>query len=253
MDKRTRKQLVNKQFGLIGKNISYSFSQKYFSNKFNKESILDCSYKNFDLNSIESFPNIFKENSNIKGLNITIPYKETIFPYLDKLNSKAKRIGAVNTIRVTKKGKLKGYNTDEYGFRKSLAPYLKKHHKKALILGTGGASKAIAFALKKLHIQYQFVSRSDHGKFNYNSLSSDIIAEHHLIINCTPLGTFPNINECPDIPYEAITSKHLLYDLIYNPEETTFLKKGKTKEAVTINGLKMLELQAEKSWSIWNR
>lgn len=247
------KHKTNKQFGLIGKNISYSFSQKYFSNKFKKEELLNYSYKNFDIQSIESFPDIVKENPTIKGLNVTIPFKETIFPYLDKLNSKAKRIGAVNTIRVTKKGKLKGYNTDEHGFRKSLAPSLKKHHKKALILGTGGASKAIAFALKKLHIQYQFVSRSDTGSYNYESLTPEVIAEHHLIINCTPLGTFPNIDVCPNIPYEAITSKHLLYDLIYNPEETTFLRKGKTKGATTINGLKMLELQAEKAWEIWNK
>jgi len=247
------KHKTSKQFGLIGKNISYSFSQKYFSNKFNKEGLLNCSYKNFDIKSIEEFSDVFKENPNIKGLNITIPYKETIFPHLDKLSNKAKHIGAVNTLRVTKKGKLKGYNTDEYGFRKSLSPFLKKHHKKALVLGTGGASKAIAFALKKLHIQYQFVSRSNNGSFNYDSLSSEVIAEHHLIINCTPLGTFPNIDDCPNIPYEAITSKHLLYDLIYNPEETTFLRKGKTKGATTVNGLKMLELQAEKSWDIWNK
>jgi len=253
MDKKTEKQKTNKQFGLVGKNISYSFSNKYFSNKFKKEGLPHCYYNNFDLKSIEYFPDIFKENPNIKGLNITIPYKEVIFPHLDKLSSKAKRIGAVNTIRITKKGKLKGYNTDEYGFRKSLSPYLKKHHKKALILGTGGASKAIAFSLKKLHIQYQFVSRSANESFNYDSLSPEVIAEHHLIINCTPLGTFPNINDCPNIPYEAITNKHLLYDLIYNPEETTFLKKGKTKGAVTVNGLKMLELQAEKAWSIWNK
>jgi len=247
------KHKINKQFGLIGKNISYSFSQKYFSNKFNKEELHNCSYKNFDIQSIESFPDIFKKNPTIKGLNITIPYKESIFPHLDKLSNKAKRIGAVNTIRITKKGKLKGYNTDEYGFRKSLVPFLKKHHKKALILGTGGASKAIAFALKKLHIQYQFVSRSANGSFNYESLTSEAIAEHHLIINCTPLGTFPNTDDCPNIPYESITSKHLLYDLIYNPEETTFLRKGKSNGATAVNGLKMLELQAEKAWEIWNK
>ena len=253
MDTKMKKHKTNKQFGLIGKNISYSFSQKYFSNKFNKEELLNCSYKNFDIQSIENFLNIFKENPNIKGLNVTIPYKEIILPHLDKLSNKAKRIGAINTIRVTKKGKLKGYNTDEYGFRKSLSPFLKTHHKKALVFGTGGASKAIAFALKKLHIQYQFVSRSDNGSFNYDSLTPEIIAEHHLIINCTPLGTFPNIDDCPNIPYKSITSKHLLYDLIYNPEETTFLRKGKTKGATTVNGLKMLELQAEKAWEIWNK
>ena len=253
MAAKMEKHKKSKQFGLIGKNISYSFSQKYFSNKFIREELSNCTYKNFDLKSIEEFSDIFKANPNIKGLNVTIPYKEAIFPHLDKLNSKAKRIGAVNTIRVTKKGKLKGYNTDEYGFRKSLAQHLKKHHKKALILGTGGASKAIAFALKKLHIQYQFVSRGTNGSYNYDSLTSEIIATHHLIINCTPLGTFPNINDCPDIPYKAITNQHLLYDLIYNPEETTFLKKGKDQGATTVNGLRMLELQAEKAWEIWNK
>lgn len=251
MDTEIKKQ--HKQYGLIGRNISYSFSQKYFSEKFNKEGLNNCSYINFDLKEITDFSGIFKSDVNIKGLNITIPYKEAIFPHLDKLNSKAKRIGAVNTIRITKKGNLKGYNTDEYGFRKSLGPYLKKHHKEALILGTGGASKAVAFALKKLHIQYQFVSRNTNGIYNYDSLTPEIIAAHHLIINCTPLGTFPNIEACPNIPYEAITDQHLLYDLIYNPEETTFLKKGKTQGATTVNGLKMLELQAEKAWSIWNK
>lgn len=253
MDKKIERQNTNNQFGLIGRNISYSFSQKYFSNKFSNEGLSNCSYKNFDLKSIEELHNVLKENHNIKGLNVTIPYKEVIFPYLDKLSSKAKRIGAVNTIRVTKKGNLKGYNTDEYGFRKSLIPYLKKHHQKALILGTGGASKAIAFALKKLHIQYQFVSRSTNGSYNYDSLTPEIIAEHHLIINCTPLGTFPNIDDCPNIPYDAITNKHILYDLIYNPEETTFLSKGKHKGAIAVNGAKMLELQAEKAWEIWNK
>lgn len=243
----------HEQYGLIGRNISYSFSQKYFSKKFNKEGLNNCSYINFDLKEITDFSGIFKSDVNIKGLNITIPYKEAILPHLDKLNSKAKRIGAVNTIRITKKGKLKGYNTDEYGFRKSLDPYLKTHHKKALILGTGGASKAIAFALKKLQIQYQFVSRNTNGIYNYDSLTPEIIAAHNLIINCTPLGTFPNIEACPNIPYEAITDQHLLYDLIYNPEETTFLKKGKTQGATTVNGLRMLELQAEKAWRIWNK
>ena len=152
-----------------------------------------------------------------------------------------------------KKGQLKGYNTDEYGFRKALTPLLKKHHKKALILGTGGASKAIAFALKKLHIKYQFVSRNTEGMYKYNTLTSEIIKEHQLTINCTPLGTFPNTDNCPDIPYTALTNQHLLFDLIYNPEITTFLQKGKDQGASITNGLKMLELQAEKAWSILNK
>lgn len=240
------------QFGLIGKNISYSFSQHYFTEKFKRENLLNHQYQNFDIQDISALHNILKKQKNLKGFNVTIPYKEAIFPFLDKINAKALRIGAVNTIRLTKKGKLKGYNTDEYGFRKSLIPLLEKHHKKALILGTGGASKAIAYTLKKLHIPYQFVSRKEGTDFIYNSLSSEIIKEHQIIINCTPLGTAPNVDKYPDIPYGAITNKHLLYDLIYNPSETLFLKKGKERGAKIHNGLKMLELQAEKAWKIWN-
>jgi len=253
MDTKMKKTVQNKQYGLVGKNISYSFSQKHFTEKFNKEKLHNCSYINFDIKAITDFSGIFDSNSEIKGLNVTIPYKESVFPYLDKINSKAKRIGAVNTIRITKKGKLKGYNTDEYGFRKALLPYLKKHHKKALILGTGGASKAVSFALKKLQIQYQFVSRNTDGVYNYSSLTASIIEEHQLIINCTPLGTSPNTDYYPDIPYNAITDKHLLFDLIYNPEVTTFLKKGREQGATITNGLKMLELQAERAWEIWNK
>lgn len=248
-----KKEKTYKQYGLIGKNISYSFSKQYFSEKFKTEKLLYCNYTNFDISSIEAFPQIIKSTSNLKGLNVTIPYKETIFPYLDKISSKAQRIGAVNTIKITKKGKLKGYNTDEYGFRKSLLPLLQKHHQKALILGTGGASKAIAYTLKKLEIPYQFVSRKTEEAYNYSSLTNKIIAEHQIIINCTPLGTYPNTENFPDIPYSAITDKHLLYDLVYNPSETVFLKKGKQQGAITCNGLKMLELQAEKAWKIWHK
>jgi shikimate dehydrogenase len=249
----TKKKSQHKTYGLIGRNISYSFSKEYFSEKFKSENIENTTYLNFDLNTINEFPEIFISTESIKGLNVTIPYKETIIPYLDKINSKATRIGAVNTIRLTKKGHLKGYNTDEYGFRKSILPLLENHHKKALILGTGGASKAIAFALKKLHIPYQFVSRKTDNNFDYNSLTETVIKEHQIIINCTPLGTHPNIDDCPNIPYYAISDKHLLYDLIYNPEETTFLRKGRENGAKTCNGLKMLELQAEKAWKIWNK
>lgn len=249
----TKKKSQHKTYGLIGKNISYSFSKEYFSKKFESENTKNTSYVNFDLTSVDKFSELFRSTKAIHGLNVTIPYKETIIPYLDKVNSKAARIGAVNTIRITKKGKLKGYNTDEYGFRKTLLPLLEQHHKKALILGTGGASKAIAYALKKLHIPYQFVSRKTGDNYDYNSLTEEVIEKHHIIINCTPLGTFPNISDCPDIPYNAISNKHLLYDLIYNPEETTFLRKGREKGAITCNGLKMLEFQAEKAWVIWNK
>ena len=239
------------KFGLIGKNIDYSFSRAYFNKKFESET-LSYTYENFDIDDIEAFPGILKEQEFIRGLNVTIPYKETIIPYLDKLNKKARKIGAVNTIKVTKKGKLIGYNTDYYGFKKSLEPLLHPHHTKALILGTGGASKAIKFALKLLAIQYSTVSRKKgDGTFTYDMLNADILENHPIIINCTPLGTFPDIENCPPIPYGAITSKHLLYDLIYNPAETTFLKQGKLNGATVCNGLKMLELQAEKAWKIW--
>lgn len=243
-----------RKFGLIGKNISYSFSRCYFNNKFESESITNVSYQNFDLDSLKEFKSIFKDHSEISGLNVTIPYKEIIIEYLDSLSKTAKKIGAVNTIKITKKGKLKGYNTDYYGFKKSLKPLLQNQHKKALILGTGGASKAVAYALKKLNISYTYVSRSKTSdNLIYNELDDSIIKEYLVIINCSPLGTHPNINDCPNIPYDAITQNHILFDLIYNPEETLFLKQGKLKGCSTSNGLKMLELQAEKSWEIWNR
>ncbi|AUP78058.1 shikimate dehydrogenase family protein [Flavivirga eckloniae] len=242
------------KLGLLGKDISYSFSRTYFKKKFENENITNTTYENFDIKSIDLFPSIIKNTSDLKGLNVTIPYKEVVMPYLDKVNKKAKAIGAVNTIKVTKKGKLVGYNTDCYGFKKSIEPFLKPHHKSALILGTGGASKAIAYTLKKLGITYQYVSRkqSEGIGFTYDLLTEDAIKQHQIIINCTPLGTFPNVDDCPDIPYQAISNQHILFDLIYNPEETKFLKSGKSNGAITINGLNMLKLQAEKAWSIWN-
>lgn len=242
------------KLGLLGKNISYSFSKTYFKNKFENENIKQTTYENFDIESIDLFPSIIKNTKGLKGLNVTIPYKEQVIPFLDKINKKAKAIGAVNTIKITKKGKLVGYNTDCYGFKKSLKPFLKAHHKKALILGTGGASKAIAYILKTLDIEYNYVSRttSKHVQFTYDSLSENDIKNHQIIINCTPLGTFPKVNDCPKIPYKAIGSTHILFDLIYNPEETKFLNLGKTNGATIINGLDMLKFQAEKAWRIWN-
>ncbi len=242
------------KFGLIGKHIDYSFSRGYFSEKFKNEG-LQHTYQNFDIDNIELFPSIIKNTSNLKGLNVTIPYKEAVIPYLDKLHKTAKKIGAVNTIKITKNGNLKGYNTDYYGFYKSIKPLLKPHHKKALILGTGGASKAIAYALERLGIPFEYVSRtkSDTVKYTYDSISEVIVSTYQIIINCTPLGTHPNINICPNIPYDGINSSHLLFDLIYNPEETKFLFTGKLKGASTHNGAKMLELQAEKAWAIWNK
>lgn len=242
------------KLGLIGKNISYSFSRDYFNKKFETEKIKNVSYENFDIESINSFPLLVKNTENIKGFNVTIPYKETIIPYLDALDETANKIGAVNTIKITNEKKLIGYNTDFYGFKESLKPLLKPHHKKALILGTGGASKAIAFSLKALNIEFSYVSRviKPHIDFDYFSLTEDIIQEHEIIINCTPVGTFPDVDKFPKIPYSGITKNHILYDLIYNPKETSFLKQGILHNASIINGLKMLELQAEEAWSIWN-
>ncbi|CAH8294667.1 shikimate dehydrogenase [Mariniflexile fucanivorans] len=241
------------KLGLLGKNISYSFSRAYFKEKFENEGITDTEYGNFDIETIDLFPSIIKNTENLKGLNVTIPYKEVVLPFLDKINKKAKAIGAVNTIKITKKGKLVGYNTDCYGFKKTLKPYLKSHHKSALILGTGGASKAIAYTFKELGIPYHYVSRkqSEGISFTYDSITETDVKNHQIIINSTPLGTFPNIEECPNIPYTAITSNHILFDLIYNPEETKFLRLGKAQGATTINGLNMLKLQAEKAWAIW--
>lgn len=242
------------KLGLLGKDISYSFSRTYFKKKFENEGIDNTSYENFDIENIDLFPSIIKNTKGIKGLNVTIPYKEQVIPFLDKINKKAKAIGAVNTIKITKKGKLVGYNTDCYGFKKTLKPFIKSHHKKALILGTGGASKAIAYTLNEMGITYQYVSRklSDGIGFSYETLTEDDITDSQIIINSTPVGTFPNVEDCPNIPYQAIHEKHILFDLIYNPEETKFLRLGKKNQATTINGLGMLEFQAEKSWSIWN-
>ncbi|MGV9003620.1 shikimate dehydrogenase family protein [Flavobacterium sp.] len=241
-------------FGLIGKNISYSFSKKYFTEKFALANRQGYMYENFDLESIEEFPSIIKTNSDLKGLNVTIPYKEGIIPYLDKLSKTAALIGAVNVIRITKKGKLKGYNSDFYGFMKSLEPLLQAHHQNALILGTGGASKGVAFALDKLGILYTFVSREEKpGTIMYQRVNATTFANHQIIINCTPSGTSPSIDEFPSIPYQYFTKKHIAFDLIYNPEETQFLKKAKSKGAAIKNGSEMLILQAEKSWKIWNK
>lgn len=242
-----------RKFGLLGKNISYSFSKDYFAKKFKKEAITNASYENFDSETIQQLENILAANPSLKGLNVTIPYKEAVIPYLYRLNKEAKAIGAVNTIKITKTGKLTGYNTDFHGFKETLQPLLKQHHKTALILGTGGASKAIAYALELLNIDYTFVSRTKTAhQYSYNELDAHLIKSHHIIINCTPLGTHPNVNDCPTLPYHAITQQHILYDLIYNPAKTLFLQQGEKQGATIINGLKMLELQAEKAWEIWN-
>ena len=240
-------------FGLLGRNISYSFSSGYFGEKFEKLQLNNHSYVNFDIPTIEKFPSLLSQS--INGMNVTIPYKQEIIPFLDEIDTEAQEIGAVNTIKFLENGKLKGFNTDVYGFKNSLLPLLKPNHTKALILGTGGASKAVDYALKSLHIETLFVSRSAtvSNQIFYDELTEEIIADYTIVINCTPLGTFPNVEHCPNIPYQHITENHLLYDLIYNPSETTFLHKGKKQGAVIKNGLEMLKLQAEKSWQIWNQ
>ncbi len=247
----TKNDAVSK-FGLIGKNIGYSFSKRFFSEKFEKEN-LPHSYENFDISSITEIARILSETPNLKGLNVTIPYKKAIIPLLDKMDPEAAKIGAVNTIKISADKKLTGFNTDHFGFQKSLEPFLPLQQKTALILGTGGASKAIAFALQNLGFNYKFVSRNiDSDILTYAELNESIIENHLLIINCTPLGTSPNIADCPPLPYQFLSKNHLLFDLIYNPAETEFLKRGKQYGAKTCNGLKMLELQAEKAWEIWN-
>ncbi|SDX14586.1 shikimate dehydrogenase [Lutibacter oricola] len=242
------------KFGLLGKDISYSFSRKYFTEKFEKLGLTNLKYVNFDLPEIEEFPFItYQKEDEFGGINVTIPYKESVMRYMSEIDADAKEIGAVNTIKFTEDNKMVGYNTDYYGFQKAIEPLLKNHHKKALILGTGGASKAVLFALKNKGIECKFVSRriSDNN-FLYSILNKEIMEEYTVIVNCTPLGTHPNVTEAPNIPFEYITDKHLLFDLIYNPEKTKFLAEGEKRGATIKNGLEMLELQAEKSWEIWN-
>ena len=253
--KRTSVMKKNKKFGLLGKDISYSFSKKYFTEKFKNLGLKNYSYDNFDLQKIEDFPSEYDAVIDcIQGFNVTIPYKEEIIRYLDDIDDEAKTIGAVNTIKINQDGKLKGYNTDIYGFENSMKPLLKSNVKKALILGTGGASKAIAFVLNKNDIRFKYVSRSpkDSRTISYRDLTEEVINNHQLIVNCTPLGTFPNIESSPDIPYEFLTEEHFLFDLVYNPELSVFLFRGKERGAIIKNGEEMLQLQADRSWEIWN-
>ncbi|SMC75259.1 shikimate dehydrogenase family protein [Moheibacter sediminis] len=237
------------QFGLIGKNIAYSFSAKFFTEKFKTENIENHFYGIFDLNEISEVKNTF-QIEHLKGCNVTIPYKEQIIPFLDELDADAEKIGAVNCIKI-QNGIKKGYNTDAVGFEKSIQPLLNSNHQNALILGDGGAAKAVKFVLEKLNIPFKTVTRS--GNFTYSDLNSEIIQNHQVIVNCTPVGTFPNIDNAPEIPYEFLTSQHLLYDLIYNPEKTKFLEWGEKNGTKIKNGYEMLVLQAEKSWEIWNQ
>lgn len=239
------------KYGLIGRNIGYSFSMAFFSTKFKQEKRKDT-YHNFDIENISQLTQILELEKEIKGLNVTIPYKEDVLPMLDRVDKEAKKIGAVNTIKVLKDGRLAGYNTDHYGFAQALSGFLPLTEKTALILGSGGSSKAIRYVLEAMDFDYKIVSRTpcEEG-LSYQDLTQEVIERYCLIVNCTPVGTFPNIQDCPDIPYQYITSKHMLFDLIYNPRETEFLKRGFAKGAKVSNGLKMLEYQAKKAWAIW--
>ncbi|GHA43970.1 shikimate 5-dehydrogenase [Salinimicrobium marinum] len=240
------------KYGLLGMNISYSFSRSYFSKKFEQLGI-KASYENFDLQEIYKIREVIENNKDLKGLNVTIPYKEQIIPFLNELDRTAAEIGAVNTIKISENGALKGFNTDSFGFVESIKPYLKNHHKKALILGTGGASKAVAYGLKSLDIEYQYVSRrTSEMSISYEQLSEEIMQEHQVIVNCTPLGTSPKTAEYPAVPVELISERQVVFDLIYNPSETRLMQLASEKGATVVNGLRMLELQAERAWEIWN-
>lgn len=242
-----------RKFGLIGYPLGHSFSKGYFTQKFSDQSITDASYENFPIASIDELKQVLDFQPELRGLNVTIPYKEQVIPYLHNQSPEVKEINACNCISI-KDGQLTGYNTDFIGFKNSLLVKLKPHHTNALILGWGGASKAVAYALKTLGINYLIVSRRSTLPFsiNYEALNETIMSQHQLIINCTPIGMYPAIEQAPGIPYQYISENHFLFDLIYNPAQTMFLQLGEERGATIENGLDMLSLQAEESWRIWN-
>jgi shikimate dehydrogenase len=241
-----------KEFGLVGKTLTHSFSQKYFTEKFEKEHIPNSNYSLFPLDSIQEIGELIA-TPNLSGLNVTIPYKESVIQFLDSLDEAAKNIGAVNTI-VFKNGKTIGYNTDVIGFQNSIKPFLTNKHERALILGTGGGAKAIRYVLENIGITCLTVSRNPkEGEANYSNLSPKLLSFYKLIVNCTPLGTFPNVDEAPNLPYEALDEEHLLYDLVYNPPLTKFMQLGKENGATVLNGYDMLVGQAEAAWKLWNK
>ena len=245
------------EFGLIGYPLSHSFSRKFFTNKFESEGI-NAEYLNFELEDISRLPHIIVSHPDLLGINVTIPYKEEVMKFLDYIDEEAAMIKAVNTIRIHRSGHkitLQGYNTDIHGFQESIRPLIQQHHRKALVLGTGGASKAVVQALTNLKIGSILVSRNpeDKGEISYSELDEDVMSSYKIIVNTTPIGTFPKVDACPSIPFELITPSHLMFDLIYNPEMTEFLKQGQLRGASIKNGLEMLHLQALASWGIWNR
>jgi shikimate dehydrogenase len=243
-------------FGLIGFPLSHSFSKKYFTEKFEREGIRDCRYDNYPIEQISLLDPLVSGNPDLCGLNVTIPYKEKVIGLLDEIDPEAARIGAVNTIRISRhNGKpwLEGFNTDVYGFRESITPLIQKRYNSAFVLGTGGSSRAVAFVLNDMGMNVKFVSRNpkQENHISYGDLRK-LISQPSVIVNASPAGMYPHVNSCPDIPYEQLTPDHVLFDLVYNPPETLFLSRGKAKGAVNINGLQMLHLQAERSWEIWN-
>lgn len=245
-----------RKFGLIGYPLSHSFSKKFFTQKFESESIKDCEYELYPIETIGSLSQLLSDNPDLEGLNVTIPYKLEVLPFLNEIDEAARIIGAVNCIKIAREGqniKLKGYNTDVYGFEESLKPLLEPGHRKALILGDGGAAKAVKYVLEKLHIPFIIVTRRPtDSSILYEEITGEILSAYTIIINTTPLGMSPNVISSPDLPYHYLTANHLVYDLVYNPEETAFLNKAKVQEAKIKNGLEMLYLQAERSWYLWN-
>jgi shikimate dehydrogenase len=240
-------------FGLIGYPLTHSFSKKYFTEKFEKENMHDCRYENFEIETIDLLPQITLYKEELEGLNVTIPYKERVIKFLDECSELVKQTGACNCISI-ENGKIIGYNTDVIAFERSLLQKLQPLHKTALILGTGGAAKAVAFVLEKLDINFEFVSRNPSAdQLSYHQVNSSVIQTHQLIINTTPVGLYPNISDVPPLPYNDLSANHFLFDLIYNPEKTLFLQKGDEKGAIIQNGYDMLVYQAEESWKIWNQ
>ncbi|MDE5430776.1 shikimate dehydrogenase family protein [Elizabethkingia meningoseptica] len=237
------------KLGLIGKNISYSFSKKHFEDKFKKLMLTAYTYDLFDLQQIDEVTGLLKDDA-VRGFNVTIPYKEQIIPFLDELSDEAGKIGAVNTVKVFADGRKKGFNTDAFGFEKTLLAHRKEHHTSALILGDGGAAKAVKYVLDKHHIAHQTISRK--SDLNFENLTPEVVRGHTLIIQTTPVGTFPNVEDCLLFPFEGLSEQHLIIDLIYNPNYTKFIKNAAEKGAKTVNGYYMLEQQAEKAWEIWN-